>query len=387
MDEDAQAQRYSAKLPLAVGLTCAVVLVGGLAVWSLTAKIAGAVIASGELTIAAGNQPIEHVDGGAVAEVYVRDGDRVARGDPLVRFADAGLRDHLAALELAHHALVAQRNRLEAEHGGSHSIRWDPALAAAAAVDPAVGALLDQNQAVFDQRLGNHHRQIAILGESAAAARTFAAGQDEGGGRDADQRMAETDAQILRLQASRSSEAEALLLAAQPEEHSLGERIRQLAARIERTTLRAPTAGAVFGLAVTGPGDVVFRGEPLLQIVPDVSALIVRARIRPIDIDQVFVSQEAAIRFAAFPYRSSPERTGTVLRISADALSDSQTGESWYEADLAVEPLPDGAESYEALPLVPGMPVDVQISTGSRTVMSYLVKPVTDFFSRSLREE
>ena len=124
-----------------------------------------------------------------------------------------------------------------------------------------------------------------------------------------------------------------------------------------------------------------------MQIVPDVSALIVRARIRPIDIDQVFLGQEAAIRFSAFPVRSSPEWTGNVRRISADAFSDARTGLSWYEADLAIEPLDGNAEAGESLPLVPGMPVEVQISTGSRTVMSYLVKPITDFFNRSLREE
>jgi len=368
VNEASQTQRYSAKSPLLVGLACIVVLIGGLAVWSLTAQIAGAVIANGEVTIAAGNQPIEHLDGGAVAEVYVQDGDRVVRGDPLVRFADASLRDHLAALELRAMHLVAQRNRLEAEHRNDDSIRWDTSLLTAVSADPAVQDVLDQNQTVFDQRLANHRRQIALLEAGVTE------GRDE-------------SAEILRLEADRISEAEALLLAAQPEENALHERISQLAARIERTTLRAPTDGVVFGLAVTGPGDVVFRGEPLMQIVPDVSALIVRARIRPIDIDQVFLGQEAAIRFSAFPVRSSPERTGNVRRISADAFSDARTGLSWYEADLAIEPLDGNAEAGESLPLVPGMPVEVQISTGSRTVMSYLVKPITDFFNRSLREE
>ena len=365
MNSDSQPQRYSARRPLLIGLICIGVLVGGLTAWSLTAKIAGAVIANGEVAIAAGNQPIEHLDGGAVAEVYVRDGDRVARGDPLLRFADGSLREQLAELELRAMGLAAQRNRLEAEQTNAEVISWDSSLRAAAMVDPAVSEVLDHHQAVFDQRLMNYRQRIALL----------------------DPGDAETPAQILSLEAERVSEAEALLIAAQPEESSLRERVRQLGARIKRSTLRAPTSGVVFDLAVTGPGDVAFRGEPLMQIVPDVSALIIRARIRPIDIDQVFVGQQAAVRFAAFPVRSSPEWTGRVEWVSADALADPQTGVSYYEADLAIEPLSNGAEADETLPLVPGMPVEIHISTGSRTVMSYLVKPVTDFFNRSLRED
>jgi len=383
----AQDRRYSARAPLFAGLGSIVVLIGGLTAWSLRAEIAGAVIANGEVAAAAGNQPVEHLDGGAVAEVHVRDGDHVARGDPLVRFAGAGLRDELASLSLKHHALVAQRNRLEAEQRGDNSIVWEESLLDAASADPAVQALLDTEQAAFDQGIENHDRQIAIMEARVARARAETARLAPADALEARNRIAEMDALILRVEAGRRSGAEALLVAAQPEENLLRDRISRLAARLGRTTLRAPTAGVVFGLAVTGPGDVVFGGEPVLQIVPDDSALVVRARIRSIDIDQVFVGQEATVRFAAFPFRSSPEREGRVLRISADALSDAATGESWYEADLAIEAAPDGADRSDPLPLVPGMPAEVHISTGPRSVMSYLVKPVTDFFNRSLREE
>ena len=390
--QEQQVSRYSARPAVLLGLTSIVVLVGGFFVWGMTSEIAGAVVANGEVTISTGNRPIEHLDGGAVAEVYVRNGDRVSGGDPLLRFAEASLQDDLATLELSHTALIAQRNRLEAEQGGSDIIEWDESLELAAA-DTAVEALVTDSQSLFNRRLANHRGQIAILESRIAQAEAEAAQMAAGKALEAKNLIAQMQAQILQIEAARSSEAEALLLAALPEEHDLRARIRNLAARIDRTTLYAPTDGTVFDLAVSGPGEVVFQGEPLLQIVPDNSALVVRTRISPRNIDQVHLGQEAIIRFTAFPYRSSPERMGRVVQVSADAFTDPSVGESWYEAELSIEPPPhadaaDADPDYDdALVLVPGMPAEVQIRTDSRTVISYLFKPVTDFFNRSLRED
>ena len=390
MSPEEQTRSYSARSAVLLGLAGVVVLVGGLLTWSLTSEIAGAVIANGEVTVAAGNQSVEHLNGGAVAEVFVRNGDRVERGDPLVRFAEASLRDELATLEMSNAQLVAQRNRLEAEHRGDDTIAWDESLLLAAVADPAVQALLDREQTLFDQRLATHREQLSILLERVTRAEVEVAELPADAALDAldaRNRIAEMQAQMLQIEANRNSEAEALLLAALSEEHALQERIRRLAALIDLTLLRAPNDGVVFDLAVSGPGEVVRPGEPLLQLVPDDSALIVRARVSPNHIDQVHLGQDATIRFSAFPYRSSPERTGRVLRVSADAFTDHTLGASWYDADLAIEPLPDDAAYGEPLALVPGMPAEVQISTESRSVISYLVKPVTDFFNRSLREE
>ncbi len=370
-----------------LGLGGIVVLVGGLLAWSMTAKITGAVIANGEVTVAEGNQTIEHLDGGAVAELYVRNGDRVSGGDRLLRLADASLRADLATLELNHADMVSQRNRLEAEQRGGETVEWDEALLLSAEDDPAVQALIDEDQALFDRGLVNHRLQVAILGEHISQAEADLGAVSAGDALEARNRIVEMQAQIAQLEANRSSEAEELLLAAQPEEHFLQERIRQLSARIQRATLHAPTSGTVFDLAVFGPGDVVFKGEPLLQIVPDDSELIVRARVSPAHIDQVHVGQEAVILFTAFPFRSSPERSGSVLGVSADAFADPDVGESWYVVELAIEPLSDTDGYGDVLALVPGMPAEVQISTGSRSVISYFVKPISDFFNRSLREE
>ena len=162
--------------------------------------------------------------------------------------------------------------------------------------------------------------------------------------------------------------------------------------------VRAPVAGQVFGLTVFAPQEVVRPGEPILQIMPDDAGLVVMAQLNPIDVDQVYPGQDAVLRFSAFPARDTPEFAGHVARISPDAVRDDATGLSWYEVELAVAgPLGSGTAKTDGVPapnpatghleLTPGMPVEVHIRTGERTVMSYLVKPVTDFFYRSMREE
>ena len=190
--------------------------------------------------------------------------------------------------------------------------------------------------------------------------------------------------------------------------------------------VRAPIAGEVFAMTVFAPGEVVRPGEPILKIVPAGAELMVRAQLEPIHVDQVWPGQEAALLFSAFPGRTTPEFEGRVVRVSADAAHDERTGLSWYEVEVrmgrAIEAdggivawasaaagwLPETVENRlrDALPgwlgerpapgaprhardlaLAPGMPVEVHLRTGERSPLSYLVKPLTDYFSRSLREE
>ena len=184
------------------------------------------------------------------------------------------------------------------------------------------------------------------------------------------------------------------------------ERLASVRGSLGRMEVRAPVSGEVFGLAVFAPQEVVRPGEPILQIVPDDAGLVVMAQLNPIDVDQVYPGQAAVLRFSAFPARVTPEFDGYVVRVSPDAVRDEQTGLSWYEMELAMgapvdaggagsgtaqaaEPgdAPEATRLGGHLVLTPGMPVEAHIRTGERSVMSYLVKPVTDFFYRSLREE
>ena len=213
-------------------------------------------------------------------------------------------------------------------------------------------------------------------------------------------RIAELEIQILLIDSRHVEEAEEQVNNIRAQENEVVERLAAVRERLGRMELRAPVAGEIFGAAVFAPGEVVAPGEPILQIVPDDTDLVVIAQGQPSDIDQIYPGQEALLRFSSFPARLTAEFDGQVTRISADAMRDPNLGTSWYEVELSMEEPPKSSgepvaavsgqqtgRPFGGLLLTPGMPVEAHIRTTERTVISFLVKPVTDFFSRSLREE
>ena len=440
--------RSSGGLPVVLGFVGVAVLVAGLVGWGAFASISGAVIASGQVAVESRNQAVEHIDGGTVREVLVRNGDVVERGDVLLRFSASLLRSQEAILKSRYVELVARRNRLEAEYRGEDAISWDPELLALAAGEPRFRAAIAGQERLFlaykaasagevarlHERIGQAGKEIeglevqavAIDQQSELIARELAAHQrlhEKGYTRlslvlglertarglegaagaiaaniaRARGRIAELEILILRIEAERIENAEAEARQAQVGENEVLEQLASLDERLDRIAVRAPVSGTVFGATVFAPGEVVRPGEPIMQIVPKDSRLIVIARIAPIYVDQVFPGQDAVHRFSAFQMRRSPEFPGRVVRVSADAMSDAETGQSWYEVELGLAPAEDGAVGGDlprdgsqlpgGLILAPGMPVEVHIRTGERSVLSYLVKPMADFFERALREE
>ncbi len=210
--------------------------------------------------------------------------------------------------------------------------------------------------------------------------------------------IAELEVEILQIDARRIEEAEQQARDVSAKENQVKERLASVRGRLGRMEVRAPVAGEVFGMTVFAPREVVRPGEPILRIVPADASLVAVARLNPIDVDQVYPGQPALLRFSAFPARETPEFEGRVVRVSADAVRDERAGVSWYEVELAMEE-PSGAgerrgggakpvsRRFDGLEIAPGMPVEAHIRTGERTVIGYLVKPVTDFFQRALREE
>ena len=481
---------FSSRRPMAKGFLSVAVLLGGLLGWGAFTTISGAVIATGQVDVETRDQVIEHIDGGTVGAVLVRDGDRVAAGDVLVRLDEAALRSEEALLRAEWVALAARRSRLEAEFRGADTIAWDAALAALARDDGTARAALDGERRLFEarhsswagqvaqlrERIGQTGKQIAGLGSQAdAVARQrgflgqeldserylFERGLSELGrllelergaarldGEAGDiaariagarGRVAEIELQILQLGAARVEEAETQAREVEAKENRVRERLAEVERRLAGAAVRAPVGGEVHGMKVFAPGEVVRPGEPILHIVPAGAGLVVRAQLEPIDVDQVHAGQDAVLRFSAFSARTTPEFEGRVLRVSADTVHDERSGMDWYEVELemgrAIEEDPDSgiaawpgkavrtAEGWlpedarrwlrenapdrflewldrrpaprpaaarphaRDLALAPGMPVEVYIRTQERTPLSYLVKPLTDYFSRSMREE
>ena len=343
--------------------------------------------------------------------------------------------------------LAAWRNRLEAEFRGADAIAWDADLAERAASDPGAKAVLDGQERLFRARAAARIGEVARLRERIGQARDEITGMEaravslkaqgalidrelkaqrtlfkkglsqlprllaleraaknlegESGTTAATiarvrGRIAELEIQILQIDSRRIEEAEEKARDVSAEENEVRERLASVRERLGRMEVRAPVAGEVFGTTVFASGEVVRPGEPILQIVPRDAGLVVMARLNPIDVDQVYPGQPAVLRFSAFPARETPELDGRVVRVSADAVRDAQTGLSWYEVQLEMDRpsaggvAEDGKDTrrlFGHLEVTPGMPAEAHIRTGERSVVSYLVKPVSDFFYRSLRED
>ena len=388
-------EALAVRRPLVLGFVVLALLGCGLFGWGAVASISGAVIATGQVEVETRDQVVEHIDGGTVEEILVREGDRVEAGQALVRFDDSLLRTDEARLHAEHVELVARRNRLEAEFRDAQRIAWDPELAGVAAREAAVREILDGQQRLFDarraaragrkaqlrERIGQARRQIAGLRAQAVAVeretgfvarelearrtlfakgmialdrlleREREAARLEGQAGDIEARIAgargriaEIEIQIQQIDIQRLEEAESRAREVHVRETQVRERLAQVRRRLDRLEVRAPVSGEVFAMAVFARREVVQPGEPMLRIVPEDADLVVVARLDPIHVDQVWRGRDAVLRFTAFPARATPEFEGRIRRVSGDAVHDDRSGLSWYEVEFeigrAIEPRP-----------------------------------------------
>lgn len=428
-------RRWKATGPLLVGGAALVVLVGVLGYWSVTARIAGAVIASGMIQVESNRQVLQHPQGGVVGELLVKDGDIVAPGDVLLRFDDKQLRSELAIIEGQLFELLARKARLQAERDGLESLSAPDLLLAEAMLDPEVQALIDGQQRLFDARAETLRQSAEQISEQIAQAEN----QIDGAGAQLDaletqrdlieteltdtkslfdkgltpasrvsalQReqarllgeigrltanVAQLRGQIASLNIERIAlttrlreEAITTLRDLQFREVELVQRRLSTLETLSRTDLRAPVGGVVYDSRVFALQSVVSPAEPIMFIIPQDQPMVVSARIDPIHVDQVHVGQEASLRFAAFDQRMTPEVFGHVTKLSADVFTDQATGVSYYLVELI--PSPEEIQKLGGQTLLPGMPVEAFIKTAERSPLNYLAKPLTDYFARAFRE-
>jgi len=201
----------------------------------------------------------------------------------------------------------------------------------------------------------------------------------------AEGRITEIDIEILRIDSTFREEAITRLRDLQFNEIELSERRRALLLRLDRLDIRSPVSGVIYDLQVFGPRSVIRPAEPVLFIVPQDRPLIITAQIEPIHIDQVFVDQDVVLRFSAFDQRRTPELTGHVTQISADAFTDQNSRISFYRAQIVLDE-GEAAKLPEDMTLIPGMPVEAFIRTDERSPMDFLLKPLTDYFAKAFRE-
>jgi len=198
-------------------------------------------------------------------------------------------------------------------------------------------------------------------------------------------KITETELQIIQVDQDIRSEVAKNLNETRSKVSEFFERKVATDDQLKRTDIRAPQDGIVQQLAVHTVGGVVAAGDTIMLIVPDADTLTVEAKISPQDIDQLFLGQQATLRFVAFNMRTTPEIKGTVNFISADITQDQRTGLGYYVARVALSP--SEVERLGEIKLIPGMPVVAFIKTSERTMLSYLVRPLSDQIERAFKEK
>lgn len=424
-----------ARLPMFIGFLALALLCGGIGYWAVSARIAGAVIATGDVEVESNRQVVEHQEGGTIAELLKRDGDAVAAGDVILRLEANDLLSELVALDSQYFEVMARLTRLQTEALGAKDIAHLSYISDEDKTNPIFEELLQGQRSLFLARLSGLEKEQEQVGEQivqiekqiqgtqsqlaglkrqsdliakeisdtqslfnkglAQASRLSELEReaakllgDEG---NLEARIAELGAQIsgleidmLRLISNRQEEALSSMRDLEFRRIELAENRNRLRRQIDRLTVRAPVDGVIYGSQVFAANSVIGAAEPILYIIPADQPLVIGARVSSINVDEVAVGQEALLRFTSLDLRRTPEVIGTVETVSADAFQDQNSGASYYR--VVVTPADDYAEQLGDQQLVPGMPVEVFIKTGDRSPLSYMVKPLTDYFNRALRE-
>ncbi|GJE53691.1 MULTISPECIES: HlyD family type I secretion periplasmic adaptor subunit [Methylobacterium] len=420
-------------LRVAAGLSA--VLVFGVGGWATYTMIAGAVIASGQLVVESDVKKVQHPTGGVVGQLLVREGAHVKAGDVLIRLDETQTRANLDIVLKALDELAARRARDEAERESAKFVNFPADLLARANEDKAVAHLVDGETRLFISRIAGREGQKAQLRErvaqlteeidgltqqATAKEREIALIATELKGirelfaknlvpfqrvtaleRDSTRlqgergqliattastrgKIAETNLQILQIDQEMRSDVGKDLAEIRGKWSELVEKRVAAEDQLKRIDMRAPQDGTVHQLTVHTIGGLVTPSEPAMLIVPDADQLLVEVKVQPQDIDNVRVGQLTMLRFPAFNARTTPELGGEVSRVSADVTQDQKTGTTYYTARIKIAP--GETERLGGLRLVPGMPVEAYMQIGDRSVLSYLVKPLTDQIAKAWRE-
>ena len=422
--------------PIRAGLLVAALFFGGFGTWAAWAPLSSAAVASGQVRVDGHRKTVQHLEGGIIRDILVRDGDAVQAGQVLARM-DATQPDATRdLLQGQHNALQALEARLVAERDRLPTIRF-PAHLEAQRSDLTMATILAGQETIFASRQRAMEGQMAILNQRieqfrseidgkraqvASAERQAVLIGDEINGiaalvakglerrprllalqregarlegilgeqagliAKAEQGIGEARMQMADLINTQANEIASELRDVQTKLADLEEKLRAASDVAERTEILAPHTGRVLHLRHFTPGGVVKPGEPILEVVPWDDKMVIEAKVRPLDIEAVHAGLPAEVRLSAYKSRSTPTVPGTVIHVSADSLVDDRSGESHYMADIEIAP--EQLARLDGVRLAPGMPAEVMIVTGERTALQYLLlDPVRESFSRAWREK
>lgn len=413
----------------------ALTLVLGVGGWATTTELSSAIVAGGTVVVENNVKKIQHLTGGIVGEVLVKEGDSVKAGQILIKLDGTTVRANLSIVQNTLAQLYARRARLLAEQLGSADFKIPENLEELTSSTPA--SVLEQSErklfisrknalvgmksqlasrkdqladetkgltvqlnAIEDalkligeeltgldklygqglvsmQRLTELKRDRAQL-EGDRGARLAARAQAAG-------KSSEIDLQILQLDEDRRTENAKELTDVEGKIAEYEDRRIAAMDQLKRIDIRAPLDGRIYQLAVHTVNGVINPGEVLMLVVPGADSLTVEAKVATHDIDQIRLGQPVEIRFSAFNQRTTPIVEAEVVTIAPDLVTDQRTGMTYYP--LRIRPKPESLAALKGLSLYPGMPAEVYIKIADRTVLSYLAKPLTEQMQRTFRED
>jgi HlyD family secretion protein len=419
---------------LRTGLRVMLVGIGLTGGWAVLVPLSAAVMVAGTLVVESNVKKIQHQTGGIVAQIPVHDGMHVKEGELLVRLDEVQVRANLQVLAKQLDQSRVRIARLVAERDGAEEPKLPHELASRSD-NQDLEQLFASETSLFKARASARQNQKELLRGRIAQLEEEIVGlnaqsksktaqlelisselkgvqslyekqlvplmrltalQRDAARLDGEQgqlissmaetrsKISEAELQITRIDQDLRAEVMKDLRDAQDKETELSERIVAARDQLERIDIRAPTAGIVHQLSVHTIGGVVAPGEVIMEIVPDADDLQIQAKLPPNDIDQVRVDQKAFVRFSAFNQRTTPQLNGVVSYVSADLSHERQNDAAFYTVKVSIP----GNERRRlgSLQLVSGMPAEVFLQAGSRTMMSYLLKPITDQLQRTFSE-
>ncbi len=417
------------------GLFVLIMFFGGFGLWAASAPLNSAVVGSGVFVVVNDRQKVQHREGGIVSEILARDGDRVVLGETLVRLSPDLSRAEYYAAQLQVIDLQIRRARLEAQRDLQNYVSL-PEIDLDTVTWQDVEGIIEAQSKAFQSRYNSYTGQVDILesrsnqlekaieGQSLQIASIskqhellveelqnvqdlFAKGlerrarllalQREAASLDgqkgrliaelARNRLAqgESQLQVINLRNSYVSEAADQLKEVQTQLDSARQRLSAAKDIFTRLDVVAPMSGIVVNSQVSTLGGVVAPGEILMEVVPDQDKLMVKARIRPQDVESLSPGMDVNLNLVSFSQRKIPVVHGTLTSVSADVLTDPNTGLSYYEARIEMDGTNISGVSVEEI--IPGMPVDVMIQTAARTALDYAIEPLARSLNRAMKEQ
>jgi HlyD family secretion protein/epimerase transport system membrane fusion protein len=436
--------RLRLRRPIVAGSLVVLVLVFGLLLWAWLSPIKGAIVAPAQVRVEGNSKLVQHRDGGIIRHIYVHEGQLVRRGQVLLQMDPVQVQSSVDVWRAQYNTALADIARLQAQQAGSMEINFPQELLSRQS-DPQVAALLAGERALHTSTMMLYSSQASVLRSQAQQAETQIQGMraqmasvdmqsgsisDElGGVRElnrlgyapktrvsalergaaqlkgqkgsilsdiarAQQSIGSVRIQIAQLEEKRQTEAASGIRQAQDKLAEAEPKLRATAESLFQTTVRAPVDGYVFNLSQFTEGGVATPGQRLLEIVPTDTPLVLTARVKPNDIAEVHVGMPARVTLTAYNPRTTPPIDGRVTLVSADATMDDptqpgaagQSREPYYVVQVKVD-AGQLARIGNGVHMTPGMQASVSIITGSRTIMDYLLGPLTDAMRTAMREK